>query len=147
MKPERRFNWMVSKEMQLGFSRRLLVYWCGTWLAIFAVPICARLLVTKLPFSELASELVADMWFPMMMSLLVLPIIFWDSIRFSHRIAGPVCRINRNIKRLVDGESAEQVTLRENDFCQELANDFNRLVSKFQTSSDSVESEHQEINV
>ena len=56
---------MVNKELQEGFSRRLLVYGCGTWLAIFAVPICAKLLVTDLPFTELAKQLGSDLWFPM----------------------------------------------------------------------------------
>ena len=127
MKPERRLNWFVNKELQESLSRRLLVYWCGTWLAIFAIPICARLIVSELPFNVLATELVSDLWFPMVMSLLALPIVFWDSIRFSHRIAGPIKRVANDLGRLADGEKVFPVKLRKNDFCHDLADNFNRL--------------------
>ncbi len=129
-KPERRQKWFVNKELQESLSRRLLVYWCGTWLAIFAVPIFARMLVSTLPFSVLATELVSDLWFPMVMSLLALPVVFWDSIRFSHRIAGPVKRISNDMRRFSEGESVYPVKLRSSDFCHELADNFNQLIQQ-----------------
>ena len=70
------------------------------------------------------------------MSLLVLPIVFWDSIRFSHRIAGPVKRLGNDFKRLVDGEAVHPIKLRKNDFCHELAENFNRLIEQ-RVASDS----------
>jgi hypothetical protein len=130
VKFERRTKWFVNKQLQESLSRRLLVYWCGTWLAIFAIPIVTRLMVSKLPFRVLASELVSDLWFPMVMSLLALPIVFWDSIRFSHRIAGPVKRIGNDMRRLADGEPVFPVKLRANDFCHELAENFNLLLQE-----------------
>ena len=141
MKPERRKIWCVDEQLQMGLCRRLLVYSCATWLAIFAVPICSRMLFTELPFSQLATELVSDFWFPMMMSLLVAPVLLWDSIRFTHRIAGPIHRINRQVKQLADRESVQPIKLRKNDFCHELANDLNRVAEVYgqQTENGHVE--------
>lgn len=145
MKTERRHNWMVNKELQEGFSRRLLVYGCGTWLAIFAVPICAKLLVTDLPFTVLATQLVSDMWFPMMMSLLVFPIIYWDTHRFSHRIAGPIYRINDCMRKFIDREKVAPIKLRKNDFCKDLAENFNQLMQEY--SMDKAHEEYETSNV
>jgi hypothetical protein len=133
MKTNRRHNWIVDKDLQEGFSRRLMVYGCGTWLAIFALPICAQLLVSTIPFTELATKLVSDMWFPMMMSLLVFPIIYWDIHRFSHRVAGPICRINDCMRRLIAREQVSPIKLREDDFCKELTENFNHLVQQHST--------------
>ena len=145
MKTERRHNWIVDKSLQEGFSRRLLVYGCGTWLAIFAVPICMKLLVTDLPFAELAAQLVSDMWFPMVMSLLVFPIAYWDSHRFSHRIAGPIDRINSCMRKFTDHEEVEPIKLRDHDFCQELVENFNQLMQEY--SSDVANEEYETSNV
>ncbi len=121
-------NWIVDKEIQQGLSRRLLIYWCGTWLAIFALPICVRLLVNQMPPTQLASELLSDMWFPMMMSLLMLPILFWDNIRFSHRIAKPMALISDGMRSLSNNQSVAPIQLGEEDFCHEMAENFNRMV-------------------
>jgi hypothetical protein len=145
MKTERRHNWMVNRELQEGFSRRLLVYGCGTWLAIFAVPICAKLLVTDLPFTVLAAQMISDMWFPMTMSLLVFPIVYWDIHRFSHRIAGPLCRINNCMQKFADREKVEPIKLRENDFCKDLAENFNHIILK--NSTDMAHEEYETSNV
>ena len=136
MNRDQRRRWFVHEEFQESFSRRLLVYWCGTWLAIFAVPICARLIATELPFTLLATELISDMWFPMVMSLMVLPIVFWDSIRFSHRICGPLRRLSNDMQRLSDGDPVGPIKFRQNDFCHELAEKFNQLLrQRTETSS------------
>jgi len=145
MKTNRRDNWMVDKELQEGFSRRLLVYGCGTWLAIFALPICMKLIVTDLPFSELATQLVSDMWFPMIMSLLVFPIAYWDIHRYSHRVAGPIGRVNSAMRKFTDREKVAPIKLRENDFCQELADNFNQLMQEY--SSDVAHEEYETSNV
>lgn len=123
-------NWFTNGELEVSLSRRLMVYWCGTLLAIFTVPILARMTISDVPFDALAHKLVSDMWFPMVMSLLTLPIVFWDSIRFSQRFAGPVKRIGNELRRLADGETVSPVRLRGNDFCHDLADDFNHMMQK-----------------
>ncbi len=141
MNPNRRQKWMVNNGLQQGLCRRLLSYWCGTWLAIFALPICVRLLFSSLSFSQLAAEFVSDLWFPMMMSLLVLPIVIWDSIRFSHRVAGPVIRVGNSMRRLANHQTVSPIQLRKDDFCHDLANDFNQLLKAYSADSQTEEFE------
>lgn len=127
MPPIKRTNFTADIQIQGGASRRLVIYWAWTWLAVFALPIVARSITSELPFSALAMSLVRDMWFPMVMSFLILPIIAWDHYRFMHRITGPVKRIGLSLQAMANGQKVLDIKLRKEDFCQQLAQDFNRL--------------------
>lgn len=121
---------VVDKEMQHGLSRRLVTYWAATWFAVFALPIMARMITEPLPFNQLCQGIIADFWFPMLISIFLLPIVTWDCIRFSHRAAGPVLRITRVIRDLSNGKPGQEIRLRSNDFCGELANSVNLLIER-----------------
>ncbi len=138
MAPNRRKKYLVDKHLQHGLTRRLLIYWCGTWLMVFAFPICTRLFFTSLPFDQLARQLMTELWFPIVMSVLLIPIVAWDSVRFSNRVAGPVWRIARSLRQLSANQKTDRIQLRKDDFCHDLADDVNRLL-------DAQESEKQEL--
>lgn len=53
-------------------------------------------------------------------------------IRFSHRLAGPIFRLKKEMRRLNDGEKIEEVNLRDADFFKELADEFNALTLKYE---------------
>ena len=126
---------LVDRELQLGLAGRLLTYWCATWLAVFAIPIMTQMFMADVSFKELATRMIDDLWFPMMMSLLVLPIVARDCVRFSNRVAGPIWRLKQALRNINDGKVIDTIVLRENDYCHELADELNRLVEK--TSSQS----------
>ncbi len=131
MKSNRRKKYVVDSGLQFSLARRLLVYWCATWLIVFALPICTRLFFTSLPFDQLASKLLADLWFPMLMSVMLLPIVAWESLRFSNKIAGPVHRVRRTLQNLAEQQPVAPIRLRKGDFCHELAQDVNRVISRY----------------
>ena len=133
-KIERR-QFMVDREVQHGLVRRMLSYLCATWFAIFALPILVQIMTTKLPFEQLAAELFSDVWFPMVMSFLIFPLLAWDSVRFSNRVAGPVYRISNSMRSLVNGDDVPLVKLRKGDFCTQLADDFNRVLELHQSNT------------
>ena len=62
-------------------------------------------------------------------SLVVLPALVYDSIKFSHRMAGPVIRLN-NILPSIGVEKLEHVTLRKNDFWREFAAEVNAMLDR-----------------
>lgn len=51
-------------------------------------------------------------------------------VRFSHRLAGPIFRLKKEIKRLNAGEKIEEINLRDADFFRELAEEINALTKK-----------------
>lgn len=63
-------------------------------------------------------------WAPGVM--LIAPIIVYDVLLFTNRVAGPMYRIRREMERLIDGQSEQPIVLREDDWT-EMANLFNQI--------------------
>jgi hypothetical protein len=127
----RRKKVLVDRELQLGLASRLLTYWCATWFAVFAIPIMTQMfLMGDVSFKGLATRMIDDLWFPMMMSLLVLPIVARDCARYSNRVAEPIWRFKQTLRDLNEGKAVEAIQLRKDDYCHELADEFNRFVEK-----------------
>ena len=61
---------------------------------------------------------------------MLLPIILWDALRLSHRIAGPILRVRRQLVQINSGEPFSELHFRDSDFWQEMADQVNRLGRK-----------------
>jgi hypothetical protein len=57
--------------------------------------------------------------------------VFLYTLAFSHRIAGPIYRINDVLRRMLDGEYPEKVTLRRGDYFHDTAELLEYLSQKF----------------
>jgi len=62
-------------------------------------------------------------------SVLLLPLVALDVVRFSHRFVGPLVRLRNDLKRLADGEEVRPVNFRKNDHWHDLAEQFNRVAN------------------
>lgn len=58
----------------------------------------------------------------------ILALIAYDAIRFVHRLIGPIHRIRGTVQALAAGEPVDLVRLRDGDFLQEFAEEFNDLL-------------------
>jgi len=128
MQSNKREKVLVDKRLQHALARRIVTYWSGTWLVVFSLPILIRTFTNQLPFSQLATEIIGDFWFPIAISIFLLPIVVWDSFRFSNRIAGPVYRVNEAIREYGRMEASGAVKVREDDFCENLVDSVNELI-------------------
>ncbi len=63
-------------------------------------------------------------------NLLILIVITVIGLFYSHRIVGPVYRINRDLQRVLDGEEGVTIRLREKDRFRDLADRVNILISR-----------------
>lgn len=130
-----RKKFLIDRTMQIHLAIRLIGYWTGMWLLIFGLPfvglIIFRAATTELGIVELSARIVEDFWFPAITSMLALPIVARDSIRFSHRIAGPIFRLEREMKNLAENGHAEEVHPRNGDYCTGVASEFNRILQRF----------------
>lgn len=52
-------------------------------------------------------------------------------ILLSHRVAGPVLRVQKHLENLAEGKTLEDVTFREKDYFPELAQSMNGFVAKY----------------
>ncbi len=121
----------VDPQVQGALWRRLMVH----WLAYLAV---AALLVLGLewmsdPFRPFRDIATAAWWTysPVLLVLgCLLPLFVYDSIRLSHRFAGPVFRLRQVIRSLASGARTEPIEFRDNDFWKEIAQDMNRVIDR-----------------
>ena len=63
---------------------------------------------------------------------LALVMIVAFTIVISHRVAGPIFSMHRTIKKILNGEAIEFVTIRKNDEFQSFAKDLNGLIAIIQ---------------
>jgi hypothetical protein len=64
--------------------------------------------------------------------LILVPIMAWDAIRFSHRLVGPVVRFRRAAQDIARGEPVRLLKLREGDYMTEFRDDFNAMLEALQ---------------
>ena len=82
-----------------------------------------------------AAQFLDTLWTyaPVFACLLVLvPIMAWDTIKFSHRLVGPLVRFRKTMAQIADGEAVRPIKLREGDYLTELRDDFNRMLEQLQ---------------
>ena len=82
-------------------------------------------------FSEQYGEFVLD-YYPMVIcAVLVLPILLYDVMWLTHRIAGPLTRFENTLKRMERGERVAPVRLRERDLLTHFQGAFNDFIAHY----------------
>ena len=122
----RRRSRLVDRQFQVGLAWRIMLVFlmliAGGVVLVFAPSILVlatgRDLATLEPAAREFLVLHARIW-PAI--LVVLAGAFVYTIVLSHRIAGPVYRINSTLKKMIAGEYPAAVTLRRGDFLGETA--------------------------
>ncbi|MGI9456231.1 MAG: hypothetical protein ACR2NU_06685 [Aeoliella sp.] len=121
----------IDPQVQGALWRRLITHWLA-YIAVAAV-LALGLEWMNDPFRPL-DQVASQAWWtysPMLLIMLFLmPAFIYDSIRLSHRFAGPVFRIRQVIKHLAAGEQPKQIEFRDNDFWKEIAEDVNRVIDR-----------------
>jgi hypothetical protein len=83
------------------------------------------------PLHQYASVMVDNA--PALVGVMILmPILAYDAIRFSHRLVGPMVRFRRAMESITNGEPVRPIKLREGDFLNELRDDFNKMLEALQ---------------
>ncbi len=124
--PNRRKGRLVNRQFQIGFAWRiLLVFLLFFFLGIFLVfaPSMVGLftgesLETLEPAANVFVILHQRIWPAVVIVLLGM---FAYTIVVSHRIAGPIYRINDVLRSMIRGELPHTVTFRKGDYFQETA--------------------------
>jgi hypothetical protein len=63
---------------------------------------------------------------------ILMPVLAWDAIGFSHRLVGPLVRFRQTLQALAAGEPVRPIKLREGDFLTGLRDDFNEMLEALQ---------------
>lgn len=134
----RRKTWYVSRIIQGRLMSRLIGYWFvyhGVLLGAMFLFHFMQYRGTQLAglpprtFLELAAEFGAAHWPLVLSALCVLPLVIWDGVRTTHRVAGPLVRFQNALDALARGERVEPIELRDGDLVIELQDAFNAYLA------------------
>lgn len=68
-------------------------------------------------------------------ALAILPLLLHDSLKTTHRIAGPLVRFRNALRALRDGQFVREVRLREGDLLMDFQEDFNEFLNFYNNES------------
>ncbi|SFI27941.1 hypothetical protein [Planctomicrobium piriforme] len=89
-------------------------------------------------FAQIYSNFCSQ-YYPMLLAALaVLPLLIYDSIRTTHRIAGPLVRFQNTLRRLKAGDRIESVQLRDGDLLLEFQREFNDFLKFYNSQRDTI---------
>lgn len=135
-RPQRRQKFIDSK-VQGALARRIIFH----WLVFLAVASVAALLLQVLsdPFRP-AGEHVENLWYThgpfLVVMVFLLPVFVIDTVKISHRFAGPVYSLRRTMREVADGKPPRKLQFRQGDFWHELAGDYNAMIDRLAPEAD-----------
>jgi nitrogen fixation/metabolism regulation signal transduction histidine kinase len=109
-----------------------------TYLVLILVVLASFVLTWKLAFGGLANpgeqlQAMLREYLPVVLCLLVLvPVVSWDAIRFTHRFVGPLVRFRQAMRAIARGEPVSPIVLRDGDYLDDLRDDFNQMLEALQ---------------
>jgi hypothetical protein len=131
----------VNKLIQGRIIFRVFLYWAVyhivLWHAMFLfryVEYRGELLAggRPMPFQELYGSFVLQHYSLAVCAAVVFPIILWDMLCFSHKVAGPLVRFQNVLAQLSRGEPVEKVRLRDGDLLIDFQNSFNAYLESLE---------------
>jgi nitrogen fixation/metabolism regulation signal transduction histidine kinase len=88
-------------------------------------------------------EHVKELWWthgPFLVVLLfLLPVFVVDTVKLSHRFAGPIYNLRRAMREVAQGKPPRKLKFRDNDFWQGLSDDYNAMLTRLVPSVDDKE--------
>jgi hypothetical protein len=136
----RRTKKFIDVNVQGSLARRIIFH----WLLFLLVASLASFILQVLsnPFRPLTAHL-RDMWWthgPFLLVLVfLLPVFVVDSIKLSHRFAGPIYALRRAMRDIVQGKPPRKLKFRRHDFWHDLAEDYNAMLLRLELLNDEAE--------
>ena len=111
-------NRMIQGRLLGRFTCYWLVYHGVLWMTMFLYCYATHrgaVLAGAAPrtFDDLYGQFVNEHFSIWICAAAILPIVLWDLLQFSHRVAGPLVRFQNALKSLTAGETISEVRLRD----------------------------------
>lgn len=128
----------VNSLLQGHMMWRMAMYWVIYNAALIAVIVGEKLMrlvpemisgKSTLGFGQFVSEFMFESRVLMVAMVVFCPVLIWDMLKFSHRIAGPIYRFRRALESHVSGGPLKTVSLRDGDLMGDFQGTFNEFVA------------------
>jgi hypothetical protein len=127
----------IDPVVQGAILRRLALHWLCTLLTAFVCLLMVHVFTAgvDLPFREQMRQMWERYGLFFIALLFTLPAYAYDSVKLSHRFAGPAFAIRMTLRKLADGHDIPEITFRKGDFWTDIAVDINRIAQRLRTES------------
>lgn len=123
----------VDRTVQGALAGRMLAYWAACVLFITIPLLIGRTLVEPQTYFFEQLGAVWRQFGPVLTcTIVILPLLLYDMVKFTNRFAGPMFRLRREMRRLAAGEPVRPMRFRESDFWQQFAVSFNQIAERLQ---------------
>ncbi|SRR6056297_1131675 len=125
---------LIDPQVQWSLALRILLHWGMLVICLLMINSMIALLMMAghRPLSGAFGDVLRDQ-VPLMVVLVVLiPVFIRDTLKMSNRFAGPMYRLRTGLAALHRGEDTQAIRLRERDFWQPIADDFNGVLKQVQ---------------
>lgn len=143
-RPQRKKKFVDAK-VQGALARRLIFHWL-VFLAV-AVGVAVVLQVLADPLRP-AGEHLSQAWSMhgpfLVVMLFLLPVYVVDTIKISHRFAGPIVNMRNAMREIVAGGKPRKLKFRRTDFWHDLADDYNAMIARLAPEVDEVTTRNEE---
>jgi len=134
--PQRKKHF-IDAGVQGSLVRRLMFHWLAFLVVAFVVSFVLQVLSN--PFRPLSAHF-QDLWWThgpfLLVVVFLLPAYVVDTIKLSHRFAGPIFSLRRAIREVAAGEPPRRLKFRNRDFWQSLADDYNAMLVRLEVLED-----------
>lgn len=136
MSTTRRRTIMIDQEVQGALILRAIIYWFYCLLSVTLMVLCWTIFHgPRRPFSDIAAQLLQEYAPAIGASLILVPMIIVDIVRFSNLFVGPVYRLRRAMDQVATGKTVHPLSFREEDFWAECADSFNNMLERLQQTA------------
>lgn len=127
----KRIKLFVDRKVQGPLLVRVTFYWL-TALLLMALLSCIQVGLSSgaAPFEVKLTRVIMAFGPALITSLLILPLLLLDCIRYSNRFAGPMHRLLGRVRTLAETGKAEPIQFREGDFWFDMAEQFNKVSAR-----------------
>ena len=138
-RPYRRRRLLVNRSLQFPFVNAMVLALC----VMAAACLAAVFLAVRITLStyELSSDALivalfnTVFWLVMVETAVIIPFVIWFGIWLTHKVAGPLVRIQAALAQMSRGDAPAQVRLRKGDMLTDLAEAINRLAGEIRRRS------------
>ena len=126
----------IDANVQGALVRRIIFHWAVFLTVAFVVSFLLQVLSD--PFRPIGEHF-QGLWYThgpfLLVVVFLMPVFIVDTIKISHRFAGPIFNLRRSIRGVANGESPRPIKFRQGDFWHDLADDYNALLKRLAPSA------------
>lgn len=136
----KRTRLFVDRKVQGVLLRQLVLHWISAGLVVFVFLFIMQILSTteRMSFGEHVVKMWSQYKVAFVAILTVMPVFVYDSIKLSHRFAGPMVSLRNAMSDLAEGKPIEGVFFRKKDYWHDICVDVNAVAKRMDLLSENV---------